>query len=323
LVTQETLMSDSTMTDVRAPVGIRLLTRWHQRPVIRYEGSVRALRRVLPRFQRRPTFRYDMHEIIGASPRSAKREIVVGNVSSQYVLVQHDQFLDALNSAMAVEGYDFDAMPGVLTTTSSGERMELTVYLTAFSATPADGYPLECRLRCLNSVDGTTALEADTQWYRKICSNGMFGWQGGSLRHIHRYGNVLGWLQKHLGHRFRELPKDRLLFSELLKKAVSIDALKDWVDVFVARRWGRADAARTYQICLGGKDGCVYDYDKTRRPHELEFTSKTDVPGACAPAQNLYHIGQALSWVAGQAVTLERRFSQTSAIPSLLRRLMN
>jgi hypothetical protein len=316
-------MSDSIAMGTRAPVGTRLFTRWHRRPAIRYVGSVCELRRLLPRFKRRAAFDYQTDEIVGRAPWKPYPDVVIGVVSPQYVLIQHEEFLDAVNSTMAAEGYDFEMMSGVLTTTTYGERMELTIELPAFSATPADGYPLECRLRCLNSVDGTTALEADLQWYRQICSNGMFGWQGDLMRHIHRYGDVLGWLSDGLARRFRELPLDRLLFSHLMDKQVPFDCLRDWVDVFVSRRWGRTDAARTFHICINGKDGEVYDCDPERPPHEMSFTPRMDVPGACAPARNVYHVGQALSWVAGQAATFERRFSQTSAIPSLLRHLLN
>jgi hypothetical protein len=260
---------------------------------------------------------------VGTSPRTARGEIVVGNVSPRYVLVQHQEFLDAVSSAMDGQGYALDSMHGVMTTTNCRERIELTVELTALSANPPDGFPLECRLRCLNSVDGATALEAELQWYRQICSNGMFGWGGNPVRQVHRFGDVLGRLHRRLERRFEELPKDRLLFSQLTRTAVPKNVLRDWVDVFLARRWGRFDAARTYHICISGKDGHVLDHVGERLPHELEVMSSMDVPGACAPAQNVYHIGQALSWVAGQATTMEKRFSQTSAIPNLLRYLLN
>jgi hypothetical protein len=314
-------MSDSIATDVRAPIGTRLYPRWHQRPAIRYQGTVRQLRRVLPRFERRSGFQ-GKHEIIGKSPWKPDRQIIVGSVSPQYVLVQHEEFLDVLAAVMSEEGYDLENMPGILTTTNYGERMELTVEMTAFANTPSDGYPLECRLRCLNSVDATTALEAELQWYRKICSNGMFGWKGDSVRHIHRYNNAMDWLKDRLARRFEDLPNDRLYFSQLMDIPVSDNNLKDWVDVFIARQWSRFDAARTYQICMTGRDGYAFDYDDDRAAHELEFRSGEDVPGACAPARNVYHVGQALSWVAGTAGTVEKQFSQTSAIPKLLRHLL-
>jgi hypothetical protein len=78
-----------------------------------------------------------------------------------------------------------------------------------------------------------------------------------------------------------------------------------------------------YHICASGQDGYVSRLDKDRLPHEMPLWSPIGVPGACAPARNLYHVGQALSWVAGHAEKLEARFSRTSAIPKLLQHLVN
>lgn len=315
-------MSDSIATDLLAPVGTRLFPRWHQRPATRYQASVRSLRRVLRRFSRRHTFR-TRDEVIGTRPWAPEREVVVGTVSPQYVLIQHEELLDSVASVMAKHGYDLDSMPGVLTTTNYCERIQLTVVMPDFSATPPDGYPLECRLRCLNSVDATTSLEAELQWYRQICSNGMFGWCGIPVRHVHRYGDVLGWVRNRLATRLQEASGDGRFFSELMDKEVSAGVVRDWVDVFVTRHWGPVDAARVYHICTSGKDGHVSRLDEHLLPHEMPLWSPFDVQGACAPARNVYHIGQALSWVAGQAENLHTSFSRTSAIPSLLKHLLN
>jgi hypothetical protein len=320
-------MSDSVVMDVRTPVGTQHYFRWHRRPAIGYTGTVRELRRVLRRFNRQQSSRCDIHEMIGKAPWNADREVVVGKVSPQYVLVQHDELLDSVQSAMARQGYDFEAMRGVLTTTSYGERMELTVELSGFAATPADGYPLECRLRCLNSVDGTTALEAELQWYRQICTNGMFGWtnEGRRIRRVHRFSDTLKWVQRRLAQRFEEVSLDRFYFQQMLHQAIDCSALPKWVDQCVARVWGRGDAARVLRICMSGEDGSL---DTAANPpgmlaHRLRFATTVPVPGACAPVSNLYHVGQALSWVAGHADALHRRFSRTAAVPALLRHLLN
>ena len=41
------------------------------------------------------------------------------------------------------------------------------------------------------------------------------------------------------------------------------------------------------------------------------------------PVTNIYHVGQALSWVAGSAETMNARFARTSSVPKLLRYLTN
>jgi hypothetical protein len=58
------------------------------------------------------------------------------------------------------------------------------------------------------------------------------------------------------------------------------------------------------------------------KPHELPIGSKKFVPGACAPARNLFHVSQALSWIAGTRNTIPERLEYVKAIPRLMEPLM-
>jgi hypothetical protein len=303
-------------------VGHRTIHRWHGRPVTCYRGRVNSLRRLLRRFKRRTGFRDHPHEITHRTI-DQDREIVVGHVSPRYVLVQHEEVLDAVHPAVADQGWELENLAAELHVTGLGERMEMRINLPVPMATPPDGFPVACRLRCVNSVDGSTSVQASVQWYRQICSNGMFGWRTTATgRRIHRSRDILRWLRHHVSHALDEIPEDRLFFTELYETEVQPAILRDVVDVFVARLWGRRDAARAYHICLTGRD-CVIDHDDRDLPaHRLTGRPFSHVPGACAPVRNLYHVGQALSWVAGQAESLEKRFARTREIPSLLRYLL-
>jgi Domain of unknown function (DUF932) len=300
------------------PLGQRLPWRWSNKSVMRYLGKVGELRRLLPIFNRRPG-RLGEHEIVTMKAQ----EVVVGRVSRTYSLVQHHELLNALPHALRGHGYELDELEAELCLTLHGERMELVVYLPSHMATPPDGHALSCRLRCLNSVDCSTALEAELQWYRQVCSNGMFGWAGEPVRRAHRFADTLLWVQDRLYHRFQQLPDDRLHFARLMNIPVRWNDLQDWADVFVARKWGRREAARTLHICRNGKDAIVANAFDDQIAHELEAQPTHDVPGACAPVSSIYHVGQALSWVAGGADALQTKFSRTSAVPHLLRHLLN
>jgi hypothetical protein len=316
-------MIGSIHTDVGSPMGQRLSWRWHRRPVYRYRAKVGELRRLLPRFERRVHGgRYGRDGIVRSSVAHNEDALPVGSVSSDYVLVQHEDLIDALPPVMKKNGFDFDEMVGELNITARGERMELVVELPSVGAIPQDGFPLACRLRCLNSVDATTSVEAELQWYRQICSNGMFGWRGGkAVREIHRFGNVLKRVQHRLQQRFNELQEDRGYFTRLLNTPVTQSQLHEWLHLVVARQWGWHEAVRTHHICQSGRDGVPGLY--SQYPYRVPIERPVDVPGACAPVRNAYHVGQALSWIAGLAPTMERRFSQIASIPRLLRYLLN
>jgi hypothetical protein len=46
-----------------------------------------------------------------------------------------------------------------------------------------------------------------------------------------------------------------------------------------------------------------------------------DVAGACALVTNLFHVSQALSWIAGTRNTIPERLEYVKAIPRLMQRL--
>ncbi len=309
-------MSDSIAMGVHAPAGQRMPWRWLGSPVTRYRGKVGTLRGLLPTFQRE-SGRCGKHEIRGI--KGSRR---VGNVSPYYVLVQHNELLDALPEVLSDKGYGLNDLHGELLLAGNGERMELVIDLPSVQAMPSDGFPLSCRLRCVNSVDRSTAIEAELQWYRQVCSNGMFGWAGEKVRRVHRFDNALNSVQNRLRQRFDRLYYDRDYFESLMRMPVRWNNLQDWADVFVARKWGKQEAARVLHICRTGKDAIVapgFDPDFCYEvAHELDVVSTVDVPGACAPVTNIYHVGQALSWVAAGANTLHTQFSRTAGVPLLL-----
>jgi hypothetical protein len=47
-------------------------------------------------------------------------------------------------------------------------------------------------------------------------------------------------------------------------------------------------------------------------------SSQNAVPGACAPVRNLFHVSQALSWIAGTRNTIQERLEYVKAIPQLM-----
>jgi hypothetical protein len=48
------------------------------------------------------------------------------------------------------------------------------------------------------------------------------------------------------------------------------------------------------------------------------FSGHTGSDGACAPARNLFHVSQALSWIAGTRNTMPERLEYVKAIPRLM-----
>ena len=179
-------------------------------------------------------------------------------------------------------------------------------------------YPLVLRINCLNSVDTSTVLEITFCWFRLVCSNGMmFGLKESRLRRRHIRSLDPEDVARYLEEELEQVPQEKSLYWRWLQTPVSADALISWVDTSVAREWGPHAAARLWHIIMQGWDGNV-EQAHGLKPHELQIERTMAVPGACAPVENLFHVSQALSWVAGTRNTISERLDYVKAIPRLM-----
>ena len=94
----------------------------------------------------------------------------------------------------------------------------------------------------------------------------------------------------------------------------------NWLESDVSKNWGQHGAARVWHIVTAGVDGEVQPANN-RKPYELKLKSSSPVPGACAPATNLFHISQSLSWIAGTRTNLQERLQWIKEIPTLIQAL--
>jgi len=94
-------------------------------------------------------------------------------------------------------------------------------------------------------------------------------------------------------------------------------SLIECLDEKVAKEWGPHAAARVWNIINEGFDGEV-EQARNLKPLQLPITSTNAVPGACAPVRNLFHVSQALSWIAGTRNTIPERLEHVKAIPRLM-----
>jgi hypothetical protein len=247
---------------------------------------------------------------------------LIARVSNRYSLVQHHDVLDMAESLLPRFEADAENATAQLIMTPHGERMDLTVELPSAMYTPSDGYALAARIRLLNSVDTSTALFGSIEFLRKVCSNGMVGWRGSRVRRTHTQFYALSQVRNRLTAQFDELTQDTAYFEQMLARPTDREMLAQWVDEVVAEVWDRWAAARVFHIAANGHDGDVIRHPHLP-PHRMAIENATLAPGACAPASNVYHVAQALSFVASRLVCLNDRYRWLGDIPRLLKPLMN
>jgi hypothetical protein len=100
-----------------------------------------------------------------------------------------------------------------------------------------------------------------------------------------------------------------------------IDQLTHWVDGAVMNRWGVKAATRIYHIVMTGKDVEIVPFAEKTSPSMKEIRTGNTVQGSSAPANNLYAVSQALTWIAGQRHEIEEQLAWQRDVPALMREL--
>ena len=296
---------------------------WEGATVVELTGKVAELFPHVPVFSRHP-FRVGSEENrfkdeIRREPLKITDEpIPVATVSKTYSLIQHRDVLSSVFRALKMIHIDISGIDSSLLLSEYGERMQWSCAIPNMDFDPGDGYPLVLRINCLNSVDTSTVLEITFSWYRLICSNGMmFGLKDSRLRRRHVQSLDPEDIAAYLKEQLDQLPQETSLVAAWLKTTVEPPSLIGWLDEKVAKEWGPHAAARVWNIINEGFDGEV-EQARNLKPLQLPITSTNAVPGACAPVRNLFHVSQALSWIAGTRNTIPERLEHVKAIPRLM-----
>jgi hypothetical protein len=304
---------------------------WLGSPVGSVESSLDAVREWLPVFDRRP---FAMHRRGGvpapANPRydaivrrDGYSEMPVGIVSKQYTLVQHTDVLDTVVQELRGVDIEAEAVKARLELTEYGERMALHCFLPRHYYDSGDGHPMELRLTCFNSVEGSLRLCAFLGWFRFVCSNGLIVGQGRvQLRQAHHRGLDLGRIGPILRSGLEDVTREKRQFSVWQAAQVRRETLAAWVDGPLCERSGALAAARAYHIALTGHDADRFlDRWKQRKPTERRVACGPFVPGAVR-ASNVYDVSQALAWLAKERGEFSQQVQRMEQIPSLLRELL-
>jgi hypothetical protein len=241
----------------------------------------------------------------------------VATVSKTYSLVQHRDLLASVFRALKMIDVDISGVESSLLLSEYGERMQWSCPIPNIDFDPGDGYPIVLRINCLNSVDTSTVLEITFSWYRLVCSNGMmFGLKDSRLRRRHIQSLDPEDIAPYLKEQLDQQPEEQKMYARWRETVVETSTLIGWIDEKVAKEWGPHSAARVWSIMNQGIDGEV-EQVRDLKPHELRISSTNAVPGACAPVNNLFHVSQALSWIAGTRQTIPERLEYVKAIPRL------
>ena len=258
----------------------------------------------------------------------------VATVSKSYFLVQHFEVLKFISIAFENLGYNIDETECNLYLTEYGERMWLKIqFLKGYMFDPGDGHALIPQLHVRNSVDGNAPLAFELSWYRLICKNGLMCLDTESRfskRHTRSLEPRL--FIDYLNENISKIQLEKEVYTKWKQKELNADTdveiLQNWIDTIVSNSWGRSYAERVYSIIETGQDVKV-----TRRKNKtttteneesyiIRVSSEGEVPGA-QPAENIYDVANALSWVSSHQNSLQRQYKMMLQVPKMLTELEN
>lgn len=249
-----------------------------------------------------------------------ERRIPIGIVSNTYTLAQHYEVADLCVKGIKKCNINIDSIRCELGLSSLGEWMNFRIYFPdEYDFISSDGNPLKLRLECFNSVDGSCRLTILFGWFRFVCSNGMvIGETISELRDIHNRHMDLNKINLIISEAMHQVHSDKKTMSGWERIKINPNALAEWVDTIVSKKWGRIAAFRVFHICSSGHDAEYADPFESEKPSRKSEIKLAEVPGAPDEARNLYDAAQALSWVATNRNNAEDRTKWQTEIPSLL-----
>ena len=298
---------------------------WYGQDVVKATYPLKELLSYLPEFAREPFGEGEgenkyLQTIVRLPLGDDKRQIPVATVSRRYALIQHKEVYNWLVEGLQVLGNFSDDVPVETMMSDYGERLHMAVYVPKFDFDPGDSQKLGLLIEARNSVDRSCAFEVRLRWRRLVCSNGMWVQEKDILRKIHH----VDWMNRKnvadfIDTRVVEISGYKAMLSSWLNTKITLNQIEEWADKNLTKEWGVHLAARCCHIAQSGYDGIVGRAAARTPASHYVVSSDKEVPGACAPVDNLYHLSQALTWLAGNRKTVEDGDIKISNIPKMLK----
>jgi hypothetical protein len=229
-----------------------------------------------------------------------ERRIPVGVVSNSYPLAQHHQVAEQCFIGMRALNLEPAELKCDLGLTHLGEWMNLRIYFpTEYEYVRNRDDRLGLRVECSNSVDGSSRLVLFLSWVRFICSNGMIiSDTMATLRDKHDIHLNLEQIPEVLKNALEKMDVERTRLQQWDNSTFAAEELTRWINEDVSDTFNKTAATRVFHICTSGNDVEIANPFAAVVPTEKPVLPTARVPGCPVRAQNLFDVGQALSWVA-------------------------
>lgn len=306
--------------------------KWDSRLVNDHIGNLIEIADFMPVFKKMP-FKVaggleNKHHDVIVNTSHGNRPVAI--VSKSYSLVQHYEILQIITKAFENLRYNIDETECNLYLTEYGERMWLKIqFMKRYMFDPGDGHELIPQLHVRNSVDRKSELAFNLSWYRLVCKNGLMCLdRESSFSKRHTKSLELGLLIEYLNEKISKIQQEKEVYTKWKQKELNADTnaeiLQNWIDTIVSEEWGPNNAERVYCILETGQDAKITRISdkniKENKNHYTNVSLKGDIPGT-QPAENIYDVANALSWISSHQNSLQKRYKMMLQVPKMLKDL--
>ena len=308
--------------------------KWDSKLVNEYKGNLVKISDSIPFFEKKPfKINGSENENLDVVINTSDNGMPIATVSKSYSLVQHASIFNAIQGAFEKLKLNIDETECNLYLTEYGERMLLRIqFLRSHIFDPGDGHVLIPQLHIRNSVDGSTPLMYELAWYRLICENGLMCLDTESrFKKRHTASLEPKLFVKYLSDNISTILSEKEIYVKWRQKELNtntdMEILYNWIDTVVSDSWKPNCAERVFSIIETGQDVKVKRFkNKTTKESEdsyiIRVSSERDVPGA-QPAENIYDVANALSWVSSHQNSLQKQYTMMLQVPRMLKELEN
>ncbi len=125
---------------------------------------------------------------------------------------------------------------------------------------------------------------------------------------------------------YSKIQQEKNVYTRWKQKELNADTdteiLFNWIHTIVSDSWGRINAERVYSIIETGQDAKITRFkdkntEENKHSYIIRISLEGNVPGA-QPAENIYDVANALSWVSSHQNSLQKQHKMMLQVPKML-----
>ena len=122
--------------------------------------------------------------------------------------------------------------------------------------------------------------------------------------------------------KFKSAPGIFSIYKNWMNRKIKLSKVEEWIEESLLEKWKGVKSLRALNIMQNGMDAQKVIVDSNKSWKDWKMKDFIEVPGSFAPVKNVFHVSQALSWIASRNESIEKRLEMLQEIPVLMKDLI-